>query len=327
MLIKIKSSIRSTFIFLMFIYGGNFLFAGNSLFSQDKNVPDFRSYFSIDTIITNIVNSEKIFATQENNITIPDQLGKAQINFQINTFINYLHFNHFVRNESKKMFFQAWLKEKELQRLSVKTDSLRIVYKNASSMQKEEISSFILAAEEKSKILNEEIAATYQKAREEEDLYWQSASLDEIAKFQEKIRIYKDSLTQVVKVQSGQSPNIYSEIRDTITLFNLPAKQVEKKVTVDEGVIYKIQIGAYKGKIPESANRLIKKLTLIRKIDNYIDDKGVTIYTTGSLRLYQEAVTMQNQVKQEGIKNPIITAYRNGKKITINEARKLNNEL
>lgn len=311
----------------MFITGGNFLFAGSSLLPNEKNVPDSQINFSKDTVITNIVNPEKIVSTPDDNITVPDQLAKAQLNFQINTFINYLNYNHFVRNKSKKMFFQAWLKEKEIQRLSVKTDSLRLVYANASSMQKNEIASFILTAEEKSKILNEEIIVAYQKAREEEDLYWQAASLDEISQFQEKIRIYKDSLTQVAKVHNGQSSSIYSEIRDTITLYNLPAKQVEKKITVNEGVIYKIQIGAYKGKIPESANRLIKKLSLIRKIDNHIDDKGVTIYTTGSLRLYQEAVIMQNQVKQEGIKNAMITAFRNGKKITVNEARKLNNEL
>jgi len=79
-------------------------------------------------------------------------------------------------------------------------------------------------------------------------------------------------------------------------------------------------------KYTDSAAKLIKKLSILRKIENYKDEKGFTIYTTGSLNKYAEAVTLQNQVKQEGVKNAIVEAYRNGKKITVADARKLNNE-
>jgi hypothetical protein len=96
---------------------------------------------------------------------------------------------------------------------------------------------------------------------------------------------------------------------------------------VPTGIIYKIQIGAYKGKIPETSNKLIKKLSIIRKVENFVDEKGFKVYTTGNLRLYPEAETMLSQVKQEGVKNAVITAYQNGKKIPVTEARKLNNEL
>lgn len=327
MLIQFKSSLKTTLFLLALITGVNYLYACNSLLINEKNVPDPQYYFSHDTVTTDLSITEKNATILQDKITIPDQLAKTPLNFRINAFINYLNFNHFVQEESKKLFFQAWLKEKELQRLSDETDSLRTVYAKASSMQKEVISSLILRAEEKSKALNEEIPVVYQMAREAEDLYWQAASPDEIAIFQEKIRMYKDSISQITEFQSGQFAAINAEIPDTITLYNLPPKTAEKKVAVAEGVIYKIQVGAYKGRIPEPANKLIKKLSLIRKVDNYIDDKGVTIYYTGTLTVYQEAVTMQNQVKQEGIKNALITAYQNGKKITVNEARKLNNEL
>ena len=167
----------------------------------------------------------------------------------------------------------------------------------------------------------------YQKVREEEDRYWQTASPDQIVKFQQKINLYKDSIAQIADMQRKQESNARSAIDDNSTLYKPPTKTAEKKDIVNGGILYKIQIGAYKGKIPESANKLIKKLSIIRKVENHVDNKGLKTYTTGNLRLYQEAVTMLSQVKQEGMKTAVITAYQNGKKITVMEARKLNNEL
>ena len=291
MLILLKQSMKTYLVLLLFMSGGAYLLASNPF-------SDF-----------------------------PEQLSKTPINFRINSSITYLNFDHFVMPESKKQFFQAWLKEKEQQSLTVQTDSLRNIYARAASWQKEEISLKIILAEEKLFALNEEIPVMYQKAREVEDQYWQSASQEEKAKFREKIRTYNDSILQIAGMKSETTVAIHSEIPDTITLFKLPSKKQEKISVIDEGIIYKIQIGAFKGKIPESANKLIKKLSLIRQVENYVDAKGVTIYTTGSLRRYQEAVTMQSQVKQEGVKNAMIAAYQNGKRITVNEARKINNEL
>jgi len=288
---------------------------------------DFDCYSTKDTVITGEIDTLKIESTQNEKFSIPTYLLKIPINFRINSFISYLNFNHFVKNESKKVFFYAWLKEKELQKFSILTDSLRKSYANASYEQKDIIASQILKSEEKSIILNEEIPAMYQKAREEEDQYWQKASKDQISNFQQKIRLYNDSIAQIAEKKGDRIASKASEIPDTLTLYLPSPKTAEKKVAVIGGIFYKIQIGAYKGKIPESANKLIKKLSMIRNVDNYVDDKGLKIYTTGNLRLYTEAVKMLSQVKQEGIKNAVINAYQNGKKITVVEAKKLNKEL
>ncbi len=343
MIIILKQSIKTIFILLLLISGGTLLNAGNSTYPYtlaefgqnelitvmlyDYKATDHKYYLQEDTVLTGKNDTVKSIEIQNDRFNFPDRLAKMQINFQINSFISYLNINHFVRNESKKIYFQAWLKENELQRLSIQTDSLRNVYANTDLIKKEEISRQILNAEKKSIALNEEIPAMYEMARVDEDLYWQEASLDVIAKFQEKIRIYKDSIRQNTILQNGPTNSIYPAIQDTIILYKSPAKTDEKKAELTIGAIYKIQIGAYKGKIPDSANKLIKKLSVIRKVEKHIDDKGVTIYTTGNLKYYKDAVTMQNQVKQEGIKNAVINAYQNGKKITVNEARKLNNEL
>ena len=297
----------------MFMAIGNYLNAGNFFLPKD-------------TITQELIEMTKIEIPQNEIFLIPARLSLLPINFRINSSISYLNINHFEGNEAKKLFFQAWLKEQELEKLSVLTDSLRKTYMNASEAQKLEISSQILSAEEKSVALHEEIPVLYEKAREEEDLYWQTASQDAIVRFQEKISLFKDSIARIESVQTKQEANTQPEIPDTIILYK-STPQTEKIPEVVKGeIIYKIQIGAFKGKIPESANKQIKNISIIRKVENHVDEKGVKVYTTGNLKLYSEAVTMLGQVKQEGIKNAVISAYQNGKTISVIEARKLNNE-
>jgi len=342
MSLLLNKNIKTILLLLLFIMIGTYLFADDSEVSKNENGDQLSPvniiisndyitsepyfYSQKDTVIAVPADSVKSVIIPKEEFSIPVELAGIPINFQINSSISYLNFKHFVGKESKKLFFQAWLKEKELQDLSVLTDSLRKSYSNASPNQKEEISAQIMKAEKRTIVLNEEIPEMYQKAREKEDQFWQTASTDAITKFQEKITLYKDSLGQLAGNQTKEKTT-QAEVPDTIILYKPSQKEAEKTAVVPSGIVYKIQIGAFKGKIPETNNKLIKKISLIRKVENYVDDKGVKIYTTGNLKQYADALTMLGQVKQEGIKTAVITAYLNGKKTTVPEARKLNNEL
>jgi cell division protein FtsN len=250
---------------------------------------------------------------------IPENERKQTINFQVNSEISYFSFSHFVKSEAKKIFYTAWQKQKEVSKLSAQTDSLRKSYADSSNDQKEKISTLILKAEQQLMTLNEEIPVLYEQVRNEENQYWQSASADERNKFQGKIKLYQDSIQQATALSLKQI------LPDTITYYKAEPKPVVNTEPVS-AIIYKIQVGAFKGKMPDTAAKSIKKLGLLRKVESYKDEKGITVYTTGSLKQYQDALTMQGQVKLEGIKNATIAAYNNGKRITLEEARKLNNE-
>jgi hypothetical protein len=306
MLIYFTTSIKTTLFLLLFTFGGLNLYANILPMYLPQN----------DTITTT-----KPAIPQADAFVVPENARKATINFQVNSEITYFSFSHFVKGESKKTFYSAWQKEKEARKLSSKTDSLRKSYANSSDDQKEKISTLILKAEQRQMALNEEIPALYVKVRNDETQYWQSASAAEKAKFREKIKVYQDSMQQETALANKQT------LPDTITYYKAKAKL--KPVASAEPVsalIYKIQVGAFKGKMPETAAKSIKKLSMLRKVENYKDEKGVTVYTTGSLKNYQDAITMQSQVKLEGIKNATIAVYNNGKKITLEEARKLTNE-
>lgn len=257
-------------------------------------------------------------------LIIPEKVQNEVINFQVNSEISYFNLSHFVKAESKQLFYKARMKEKEVLRLSQQTDSLRNSYANSADDQKEKITGQILSAEKQTLALNDEIPALYEKAREIENQYWQMASGDEKNKYQEKIRLFQDSIQKSITRQAQQIASSQT-FPDTITFYHADQKVVASEVPAT-AVVYKIQIAAFKTKLPETTAKAIKKLEMLRKVENYKDEKGITVYTTGSLKTYQEAVTLQSQVKLEGIKNATIAAYNNGKRITPEEARKLNNE-
>jgi hypothetical protein len=87
--------------------------------------------------------------------------------------------------------------------------------------------------------------------------------------------------------------------------------------------VYKIQIGAYSRSVPAHRQRLYNKLSMIRRIENYTDENGVVVYTTGNLTSMEDAEKMRHQVRQEGIQDAIVVPYFNGKRITLEQVKKM----
>lgn len=337
MLFLLKTIIKINLLLLLFAMVNNELLAFGMVHKhQNRNdinlscgtiLPEIVSNFEIaEDTITILKNDSQTIRTEE-GFVLPNSLSEKIIDFQVNPDITYRSFRHFVKNDSKKIFFQAWMLEKKLQKLSVKTDSLRKTYANATNEQKEAMAAYILKMEKQTIDLNAEIPVLYQNARKEENKYWKSASENDIARFQEKVKLFSDSIEQVNQKIQEQTFLKNGSVADTLYLEKAETNKIAPKSETVSEIVYKIQIAAYKGKIPDLANKLIKKLSTIRKVENYLDDKGVKVYTTGNLKNYNEALTLQSQVKQEGVKNPIIAAYLKGKRITVAEARKLNSEL
>jgi hypothetical protein len=106
----------------------------------------------------------------------------------------------------------------------------------------------------------------------------------------------------------------------------LKAASAGNTMEIDSGLVYKVQIGAFKDEVPlEIANKFLK---IARKgIKNYKDDNGLTIYTVGVYRSYEEASKIKGEVAAEaGITDAFIIAYNNGKKISVEEARTISGQ-
>jgi hypothetical protein len=91
---------------------------------------------------------------------------------------------------------------------------------------------------------------------------------------------------------------------------------------IEQGIVFKVQIGAFNQEVPlDIANKFLK---IAKKgIKNYKDENGLTIYTVGKYKTYEEADKSRQEVAAEGLPDAFIVAYSDGKKIPVDEAQKL----
>ncbi|MBN2681855.1 MAG: PD40 domain-containing protein [Bacteroidales bacterium] len=86
---------------------------------------------------------------------------------------------------------------------------------------------------------------------------------------------------------------------------------------------FKVQIGAYKEQVPTNVVKSLLSVAAQRGLDQQLDEKGFTVYTVGNYTSYQEAKTTKEAVAAEGITDAFVVAFNNGKKISVEEALRL----
>ena len=93
-------------------------------------------------------------------------------------------------------------------------------------------------------------------------------------------------------------------------------KETSTNSTVD--VRYKVQLGEYEEEVPIEDAGIFLSLTG-RGVKIY-EENGKTLYTIGSYPDYQSAIDTQIEMKEIGVRNPKIIAYKEGVLITVEEA-------
>ncbi len=127
-----------------------------------------------------------------------------------------------------------------------------------------------------------------------------------------------DKITIVdITNSDGQPPVVNNEAAHKL---NKIAVSNNTSIIESDGVIFKIQIGAFSEEVPlDIANKFLKIARL--GIKNYKDNTGLTIYTVGNLKTYDEAISLKKEVAAESLPDAFIVAYRNGEKIPVDEAK------
>ena len=97
------------------------------------------------------------------------------------------------------------------------------------------------------------------------------------------------------------------------------------EISVDSGVVFKVQLGVFKEQIP--LNIANSYLGLAKKgIKNYKDESGNTVYILGSFRTKEDADRTKVEIEGTQLKDSFIVAFNGGKKISLEEANKLINK-
>jgi len=86
------------------------------------------------------------------------------------------------------------------------------------------------------------------------------------------------------------------------------------KTTAKNGLVYKVQIGAFKNK------NLEKYLNKNKNFSGDIDADGTRKYTLGEFSDYWEANQFKKYLREMGVKDAWIVSYKNGKRIPIKDA-------
>ncbi len=273
-----------------------------------------------DSLQTEAVSEEKpeeLSVPEKAPVNIPVQ--EPVINFNINSEITYLFVSNFKTTEGSQSYKDGVTQQAELDKLNLRTEILRDQYsKSKTRAEKDSLGQLIVQLENDGYSLNSQIRKLFLQAKTSENNYWQNAPESEKDKFIAEIN---QTAEAIAKENSKEKVTPVTNILLSPLLVEDAPLQKPAQEPKNTGIVYKIQLGAYSKGIPNSMKPVFKKITMIRKVETYTDEKGVVVYTTGNLSRLEDAQVMLTQVKQEGVKDAIIAAYLNGKRITLEKAK------
>ncbi|MFV0267713.1 MAG: SPOR domain-containing protein, partial [Draconibacterium sp.] len=279
--------------------------------------------------VTDSISSDSFLAEEmkiETPVAIPGKKQKpAPINFDVNSEMMYVETSNFQTEEGLESYLKWKQLSHQLDSLTRNLDEWRRKYAEANtSSLKNALGQKIVDAEGSLFTLQRDTRESLQNAQRAETDYWNSQPELEKIDFIASLKEHAASLNQP-QVEISEALDTALIIATEILPVVVPANQQPAAEQQDE-LVYKVQIGAYSRGLPSYVKRQFDKLSLIRKIDQYTDEKGVVVYTTGNLTNYEDAQKMQTQVRREGVEDAFVVPYFNGKRITLSEAKKLEAE-
>jgi hypothetical protein len=122
---------------------------------------------------------------------------------------------------------------------------------------------------------------------------------EELRKLKEEYNNYKNS------VNTATAP----EKNNTDATITTP----EKRETLTRGIVFKVQIGAFKNK------DLRKYFENNKNFSGDVDPDGIKKYTLGYFNEYWEAETFKKYLREMGVKDAWIVPYKDGRRVNIRD--------
>ncbi len=263
------------------------------------------------------LTEKEVLSEEKRQVILPLKF----IHFTVNNRVTYLHEDMFQNENALTEYKNGEKKGEMLDSLLSEMEKLRKQYRAASlEGGSDELAQKIRVAELLSFNIKQERDQHLSKAAQLEYQWWQGADPSIYSKYAQ----VRDSFINLQRQQEiAEKPQIVIQVlEETAEIADTTGIVDEEDDTTGEGdsedeIVYKIQIGTFSKKIPAQKKALFDKISKIRVIENYVNDEGVTVYTTGNVTDLIVAEELQNQLKLEGIKDAFIIAFQNGKRIPL----------
>ncbi len=266
-------------------------------------------------------------------LAIPALLDSQLIEFRLSPGISYRHISQFKVSQARDAYLKAWNSQNHLDSLIIRTNLLRNRYGQLNlAAEKEAVAAQVVQSEQEMMELQPLIGELFLTAQNKELEHWKNASEEQTYHLklendsivtawenkQEAKRIAAENTLRALQEEQAAKDSI---VTDTVQNIQDPALTLPS--IPENTVIYKVQIGTYQGKLPAQVDKMFKRLSILRKIDKNTNEKGADVYTVGELAQFSDAVKLQQQIRLEGVKDAFVVAYHNGKRITLEEAKKM----
>lgn len=274
-----------------------------------KSIKKQAAPVTVQPVAVTTPKKDKNQRNERKPIETPSELHNKLLEVRITDDIIYRHISQFRNADAKAAFIKQWNTQRNIAMAEEELNSLRAKYSNAAKEDaRKKITTKLIALEENLFHLQQMQQREAHKAYTAEKEVWEAANDKEKSKLIEESKKWYNKLSTAI--------NDASDNNETIIIKREPVKQV-----VVTEYSYKIQIGAYRKKLPPYIKRLFDKIAIFRTVQKYTDDKGIVVYTTGETHTYADAQKLLKQVKSEGVEGASIAAYKNNKRVSVREAK------
>tara|TARA_R110002110_G_scaffold75517_10_gene199383 strand:- start:2390 stop:4627 length:2238 start_codon:yes stop_codon:yes gene_type:complete len=129
----------------------------------------------------------------------------------------------------------------------------------------------------------------------------------------------QQSIANIDEIPQELTESIFTITSPNESAYN-ENKRIPKNPKLPEGLVFKVQIGAFRNPIPQDHYKGFAPL-MAEDAGN-----GITRYTAGLFKTFNVANMAKNEIRTMGYPDAFVVAFFNGKRININEARAMLNE-
>lgn len=118
---------------------------------------------------------------------------------------------------------------------------------------------------------------------------------------------------ELVKYEDGKIKSVdISTVFDPMTIQKFKELESLNGLMKTGGVVFRVQLGAYRGKINETVFKGVKTLA-------FPSAGGITKYVTGSFGTYQQSYVHKLEMKKLGFTGAFVVAYKDGRRISVTD--------